>query len=722
MNVIKECRYGLVCYNTNDQWVGKSLTEYGEFSEGEASLFRDIIHPNDTIFDVGANIGTHTLAFARFTGPSGVVMAFEPQRLAYYMLCSNISLNNLTNVYCLQNAVSDESGRINVPELDYRKSNNFGGLALDQEYENAASTSVKVIKLDDYLSLPNIKFIKVDVEGMERQVLLGSKKLIEKHRPILYVENDRKEKASLLIQTLRRLGYTLYFHLPVLFNPNNYTGNTKNVFHNTVSVNLLCVPKEITCPVDQAKHVLQELSYDKKRIIITAPNEDQIRVLDDMHSVTTQNLLNIADMYSEVFFDPDKAMEALQTAFSLKPKDTRLLLHAIPILTRHLRYKEALECVEKVMKGGMTLETLMSRAIILGNLNRHEESAETYKAAININPDNVEAHFGLAIDLLTMGRYKEGFKLYEWRFKRKMQALSQFMSSLPKNVPFWQGEPLDNKIIQTILVFVEQGAGDLFQFVRFIPQIKKNNNRVLLACFPDTAKLMKNAPGVDQVVEYTEDLFLPQDIKYDTMISVLSLPHILELESIPHQPKYLEPFGDRLFPVTPVKFNIGIAWAGSETHPNDFTRSCHLKHFEHLVRPDVQLFSLQRGSMTRNWPNVGNIDLTKDANIPMTDWSDQFRDFNDTANLIRSLDLVISVDTSIIHLAAAMGKPTWLLTPPTSTGSCDWRWLVDREDSPWYPSLRIFRGPDWESIFKSVKKELHETLSNNSNKRSLRTS
>jgi FkbM family methyltransferase len=240
MNVIKNCRHGLMLYNTNDIWIGRSLTQYGEFSQGEVELFQELIKPGMLVIDIGANIGTHTVPFAKLVGHKGLVFAYEPQRIVYYCLCANVALNNLTNVHCLRQAVGNAEGSIDVPELDFRKPNNFGGLELGK----VSGTPVKLTKLDN-LKLPRLDFIKIDVEGMELDVIKGAESLISKYRPLIYMEVDRPDSVETLTEMMQSLDYETYSHKPPLFNPDNYIGNEQNVFGNIVSINMLCHPKEL---------------------------------------------------------------------------------------------------------------------------------------------------------------------------------------------------------------------------------------------------------------------------------------------------------------------------------------------------------------------------------------------------------------------------------------------------------------------------------------------
>ena len=252
-NDLKDCRYGKMIYNKNDMYIGKSLELYGEYSEGEIDIFRQLIHQGDTVLEVGSNLGAHTLALAQLVGKLGQVHAFDPQRLVFQTLAGNMALNSLTNVYCYQKAVGETHGQIKVPVLDYEHEVNWGGLELGKwDY----GETVDLITIDS-LNLSGCHFIKINVEGMELNVLKGAVKTIERFLPILYVENDRQEKSQELIGYLHSLEYNLHWHQPLLFNEKNFFNNPENVFsvitqkgiggqviQNIVSINMLCLPRK----------------------------------------------------------------------------------------------------------------------------------------------------------------------------------------------------------------------------------------------------------------------------------------------------------------------------------------------------------------------------------------------------------------------------------------------------------------------------------------------
>jgi FkbM family methyltransferase len=241
-NVLTDARYGRMLYNRFDIYIGRSLELYGEWSEGEIALFQQLLEPGMIVVDAGANIGTHTVALARIVGPKGAVLAFEPQRIVFQTLAANAALNSLTNVSCQQRALGDTLGLVRVPPIDYAKSNNFGGLPLGQDW--AAGETVEVIRIDD-LNLAVCHLIKIDVEGMELDVLRGAAATIERCQPALYVEIDRADKRDELLRWLDEHGYVVFGHQVPLYNPANFKANPQNVFEGIVSLNALAVPAKM---------------------------------------------------------------------------------------------------------------------------------------------------------------------------------------------------------------------------------------------------------------------------------------------------------------------------------------------------------------------------------------------------------------------------------------------------------------------------------------------
>ncbi|OFW63027.1 MAG: hypothetical protein A2Z35_03685 [Actinobacteria bacterium RBG_19FT_COMBO_36_27] len=235
---IKKCKHGIFAYNVNDLYVGKSLEYYGEWTDNELVALESLIHPGNIVVDIGAYIGTHSIFFAKKIAPTGLVFSLEPQRIIYNLLCTNVALNNLINIRCLNVAASDETGFVTIPVLDPATKQNFGNLRIDKYNKGE---KVAVIKLDD-LHLPRCSLIKVDTEGFEAKVLRGAKLTIDKYHPVLYVENNTTNYSEEILKVLEELGYQCFWHFVPYFQEGNFFSYNKDVFNNNIEINLLCFP------------------------------------------------------------------------------------------------------------------------------------------------------------------------------------------------------------------------------------------------------------------------------------------------------------------------------------------------------------------------------------------------------------------------------------------------------------------------------------------------
>lgn len=317
---------------------------------------------------------------------------------------------------------------------------------------------------------------------------------------------------------------------------------------------------------------------------------------------------------------------------------------------------------------------LSAQATALQALGRLQEAEECCRRALQIDAEFPEAHWNLALNLLLQGRYREGWPEYEWRWRRP-----GFTSPRRhQDVPQWHGGRLDGK---TILLHAEQGFGDAIQFIRYAPLVAARGAKVIIECHPPLVRIFSTIPSVALVTSFGSDL--PH---FDCHCPLLSLPGIFhtEVDSIPSRVPYLAPDTDDLIRWTHLLgksrgLTIGLVWAG-KPYP-DPLRSCSLEDFAALnAAADCTFVSLQIGSESCQA-------ATAPAGMKLLDPSGHIRDFADTAALISRLDLVITIDTAVAHLAGALAKPVWTLLPLAP----DWRWLLNREDCPWYPSMRLFR-------------------------------
>lgn len=233
----KECRHGRLSYLAHDLYVGRSLDLYGEFSEHEVQLFRQIVGDGAVVLEAGANIGALTVPIARAAGARGRVIAYEPQPALAALLRHNMTANALTWVEVRQAALGRAAGTLRVPRIDYHQPFNFGGVSLHDG--DGEPVPVETI---DALNLTRLDLLKIDVEGMEGEVLAGAVATIRRLQPLIHVENDREHSSPALLTALEDLGYSAWWHFSPLFNPANFFGNTENAFPRILSVNMLCAP------------------------------------------------------------------------------------------------------------------------------------------------------------------------------------------------------------------------------------------------------------------------------------------------------------------------------------------------------------------------------------------------------------------------------------------------------------------------------------------------
>jgi tetratricopeptide (TPR) repeat protein len=338
--------------------------------------------------------------------------------------------------------------------------------------------------------------------------------------------------------------------------------------------------------------------------------------------------------------------------------------------------------------------------LVLLEQNRVPESLDRSREAVRLKSDYAPAHFAQAEALLALGDLGAGFPEYEWRLKCK-EFVPRFLPG-----PVWDGSPLRGR---TILLYAEQGLGDTIQFIRYAPLVKQLGGTVVVECQAALVPLLGRTGGVDRLIERGSPL-----PAYDVQASLLSLPAILRTtsETIPASVPYVLP-DDRLVEQWRQELNavpgfrVGISWQGSREHKKDRFRSMPLYEFEPLAGvAGVRLISLQKGAGTEQLAALG-------GRFAMVDWSSQLDEasaaFMDTAALMKVLDLVIVSDSANAHLAGALEVPVWVVLPFAP----DWRWQLDREDSPWYPTMRLFRPRErgkWGEVFQRIAGELKKLV------------
>ena len=392
----------------------------------------------------------------------------------------------------------------------------------------------------------------------------------------------------------------------------------------------------------------------------------------------------------------EEALASHDQAIALKPEYAEAHNNRSIALTYMMRPPQALaSCDKAIALTPNYAEAYNNRGNILQDLKRFEEALAAYEKAIALKPDYDVAHNNRAYLLLLMGRFDEGWREHEWRKKKHDGPIA----SKSYDQPLWLGE--QNIQGKTIFAWWEQGFGDTIQFCRYAKLLEARGSKVVMSVQQPLLALLKSISPRIEVIDHDATEF-----DYHCPLMSLPLAFHASLDSIPSEPRYLTAESElrvawegRLPPKT--KPRIGVVWSGSATH-GIYNRSMPLETFMALLHPGADWICLQK-EINDNDVAI----LRQDGRV--TFFGDDLRDFSDTAALVDLLDLVITIDTSTAHLAGALGKPVWVLLPYNA----DWRWLLDRNDSPWYPSIRLFRQREignWNHVVEDVKTELQALL------------
>ena len=380
----------------------------------------------------------------------------------------------------------------------------------------------------------------------------------------------------------------------------------------------------------------------------------------------------------------DEALAALETARAAFPYDPffpALAGHALVLSDRLAAGRAAYREAISLSPDGA--ETWYALGLVERDLGNHAEARHCQERVVALKPDFPDGHFELAQCLLRDGDYRHGFAEYEWRLRRPAAP------ERPFPMPRWDGADLKGR---RLLLHGEQGMGDVIQMARFIPGVAAMGARITLSCHRPLVPLLAAVAGVARAVAHFEE---PDGV--DLRAPLLSLPHLLgaTIDTLPAAP-YL-PVPDRLVPEAVLAekvFKVGIVWAGGPLQRHDRYRSCGLAPLLPLTRiRGVRLFSLQMDEPAK--------ELAGHRGSGIVDLSPGIGDFADTAAIVANLDLVVSVDTAVCHLAGALGRPVWVLL----SRHTDWRWMVGRDDSPWYSTMRLFRQSrlgEWGSVVDRV--------------------
>jgi tetratricopeptide (TPR) repeat protein len=394
---------------------------------------------------------------------------------------------------------------------------------------------------------------------------------------------------------------------------------------------------------------------------------------------------------------PEEVLPLIDNALSLSPQIADLHNTKGLALKEIERFDEALACFDRAIaiKPEFT-RAHINRGTCFEGMARYGEVAGNYRTALSIDPGDPDAHWNLAINSLRLGDFSAGWVEYEWRWKCDSLNFSDQRFEKP---PWLGKEPIAGKVL---LLHNEQGFGDALQFCRYIPLLKNLGADVILEIDPPLKSLLSQLPGVSHCIARGDPL-----PRFDFHCPVTSLPLAFSttLETIPSQVPYLPPVNDNTGELVDLSRlpRIGIVWSGNPNHANDHNRSLPFKALLPLLDGvEAQFYSLQKHTRSED-----EALLRQRADV--LDLGPKLLDFSYTAAAIQQLDLVISADTGVAHLAGGLGRPIWILLPFIP----EWRWMLDREDSPWYPTARLFRQGatrDWAPVIERVREALIERM------------
>ena len=388
----------------------------------------------------------------------------------------------------------------------------------------------------------------------------------------------------------------------------------------------------------------------------------------------------------------DAAIKSFERALKLNPA----FVQALGNMGNTFLDMGRLEDSEKAYRDGLDLipdqpDLYYNLGRALYEQGRWDDAEESFRKTLSLNHAYPLAHWNLSHVMLLNGRFREGWLEYEWRWH-----CPGFTTQIPKfEQPRWDGKDISGK---TLLVHAEQGFGDTIQFVRYLPGLSASGCRVIFLCQPELTRLLLDISGISQIV--TEWTALPE---FDLHTPLMSLPMLLGMNEETESPSsfpYLTPPADNRSALSHSGgMRVGLVWAGRESHSAEAKRSLDLAALKPLTEvTGCRFFSLHEDDRSEELAAAGMTDV-------VTDLSGQLSDFGDTARVIAELDLVIGVDTAVVHLAGALNVPVWTMLAKIG----DWRWMLEREDTPWYPTMRLFRQAerdDWAPVISRIGREL----------------
>lgn len=462
----------------------------------------------------------------------------------------------------------------------------------------------------------------------------------------------------------------------------------------------------------QIIRVNNECTNAYKLLALTKQTQGKFKEAIELHKIVlekededSQTHNNIGLCYSHLG-DFQNSIKHLKKAIKINPNFS----HYHNNLALQFRQTKKFDAAIKSFKKSIKLNpkdpnTLCMLGGTYGETKNLKEAERHLREALKIE-DMSAAHIDLSYIHSLRGEWKKAWEEYEYRHEC-FEQIGKWRDLYGKEKKWIKGQSIEEK---ELMLYCEQGIGDAIHFSRYIPLIKCK--KIILHCHPEIETLIKNL--VDETCTVNPQQMTKENLpQHDVYASLLSLPYLLDVDVVPPQidKSILNPINMSKYE----GYKIGICWAGNPQHPNDFYRSCRLKMFEGISNiKGIQLFSLQKDTRLRMYRHSEKpVDLTEGCQgMNLVDMSEQMTDLKSTANIIASLDLVITVDTATLHLAGSMGKETWGLIPYNP----DWRWKLEGNKTEWYPSLELFRQEElgnWEPVFKKIEERLNESILQN---------
>lgn len=421
------------------------------------------------------------------------------------------------------------------------------------------------------------------------------------------------------------------------------------------------------------------------------------------------NILGVA--YSSELKNQDKARTCFDAALTLDPTSVNACSNLSHICNVQGKLQEGLGFSNRsiVYSNGLSYEGFYNQGVILLAMGRTHDAMKMFQRATEIDPKNQNSNYNLGLSILKLGLSQKGWDQYEWRFESN-KTCNIFKSRCNK---IWNGEDIKGK---TLFIFNEQGYGDFIFFLRFIPEIRKLGCKLIFEVQKVLFPLVRDVLNEDEII-FREDVgVLPDLPESDYQVSICSLAKIFQIDEDSKVPdncviKSIEHKNLDIFKKHKTK--VGLCWFGNTNHVKDHCRSTYISNFKEILDvPNVGFFGLgKNGFQTRTWP-CGQVNLNKNIQeLNIVNLESEINDFGDLASFINSMDLIISVDTVVAHIAGLLGKKTFLILGKES----DFRWQENREDTPWYPSMKIFRFDEsWQKTISNVNKSfldfLHEKI------------